>query len=354
MINKPHQPVNYSQPKLLRYIAATVLSLVCAGIFGCGQNADNVPARHITISNIEPRLDSNGNIIDAHDGCIEQFAGKFYLYGTAYGSTDGFTVANHYVCYSSPDLVKWTFHGDILSNAPVGVYYRPYVKYNRKTNKYVLWYNWYSKLWEGQYGVATADSPEGPFIIQNTNVEVKQPKPGDHGLFVDDDGTGYLIYTSIEKDHGISVEKLNEDYLSSTLKNSDIIAKGCEAPSLIKKAGLYYAFFDNCCCFCAEGSGARIYTAGSPMGPFILKGNINRSEDGKVIIPAQQTHIAEIRTKSGIEYIWMGDLWKSSPDGIKGHDFQYWSSPLKFDANKVIERLQWQDSYSIDLPVSQK
>jgi hypothetical protein len=26
----------------------------------------------------------------------------------------------------------------------------------------------------------------------------------------------------------------------------------------------------------------------------------------------------------------MGDRWGSRPDGIKGHDFQFWSAPLKF------------------------
>jgi hypothetical protein len=29
-------------------------------------------------------------------------------------------------------------------------------------------------------------------------------------------------------------------------------------------------------------------------------------------------------------FIWMADRWESSPDGIKGHDFQFWSAPLKF------------------------
>jgi len=106
------------------------------------------------ISNATPRCDASGNILDAHDGCLHKFGDRFYLYGTAYGKTDGFGKSNHYCCYSSADLVTWKPEGDLLTKPPEGVYYRPYVAYNAKTRKYVLWYNWYPTLWNGQYGVA--------------------------------------------------------------------------------------------------------------------------------------------------------------------------------------------------------
>lgn len=306
----------------------------------------------VTINNAQPRRDVAGSIMDVHDGCLERFGGTYYLYGTAYGSTDGFVASNHYVCYSSPDLVKWTLRGDLLRDAPKGVYYRPYVKFNSKTKQYVLWYNWYPTLWNGQYGVATSDKPTGPFAIRNDNVKVRNAKPGDLGLFVDDDGAGYLIYTSIERDHGISVEKLSDDYLSSTLQGSDIISGGCEACSMIKRGGTYYVLFDSCCCFCPGGSGARVYTSTSPLGPYTLKGNINRRADGSTIIPAQQTHIAQLQTPKGVEFIWMGDRWVSTPDTIKGHDFQYWSSPLQFEADGAIKPLKWEDQWTLNLDVS--
>jgi hypothetical protein len=33
----------------------------------------------------------------------------------------------------------------------------------------------------------------------------------------------------------------------------------------------------------------------------------------------------------GPAFIWMADWWKSAPDGVKGHDLQFWSAPLKFN-----------------------
>lgn len=471
--------------------------------------------QNVTISNIQLRYDTGGNVIDAHDGGLTKFGDRYYLYGTAYGNTDGFTTANHYHCYSSADLTTWTFHGDLITNPPSGVYYRPHVIYNAATHKYVLWYNWYATLWNGQYGVATSDTPQGPFTIQNQNVAVKYLSSGvgDENLFVDTDGTAYLIYNTISG-HDVSIERLSSDYLSSTQQSSGFLPPTfCEAPAMFKRNGIYYALFDTCCAFCTEGSGARVSTATSPLGPYTFQNNINRTSSssypvaaaingdrkglnwengggwndntsgvypdwaqvdfngnksiteidvftlqdnyqnpseptetmtfsqygitafdvqywngsswvtvpngsvtgnnkvwrkftfsavstgkirvvvnnslagysriteieawaagvnvaltsnggtasasseftggsgGTIIIHAQQTHIAELATTSGTAYIWMGDLWGSRPDGIKGHDFQYWSAPLQFDVSGNISTLSWTDSWTVDLAV---
>src|SRR5690349_1494230 len=123
----------------------------------------------IQISNSEPRRDTEGRIVDAHDGCLERFEGRYFLYGTAYGDTTGFTAANEYRCYSSADLLSWTAHGPLLPARPAGVYYRPRVAYCVRSRLYLLWYNWYPVLWEGQYGVAVGERPEGPFRIVHSH-----------------------------------------------------------------------------------------------------------------------------------------------------------------------------------------
>jgi predicted GH43/DUF377 family glycosyl hydrolase len=333
--------------------------------------------RTAAISNVHPRRDLHGEILDAHDGVLEYFEGEYYLYGTRYGSTDGLKTTNRYVCYSSSDLTNWTPHGEILKDAPPRMYFRPYVKFNAKTRKYVLWYN---VGIENKDGVATADRPQGPFTIQNPDVHLKHSDLGigDHGLFVDDDGTGYIVYTApnLAKmtptepkeivNHRVSIEKLTPDYLGSTGESSGFIAGNCESPSMFKRNGTYYLLTDNTCAFCAAGSGARVYTATSPLGPYTYRGNINvegtttdvaspwtqpGTGRANAIIKAQQTHIAILPGINGPAYIWMGDRWNSTPDKIKGHDFQYWSSPLKFDASGMIEQLQFQDYWTLQLPV---
>lgn len=326
------------------------------------------------INNTKPRCDITGSIIDAHDGCLEFFEGRYYLYGTRYGTTDGFGTTNRFVAYSSPDLTRWTPHGEMLVDAPPRSYFRPYVKYNRTTGLYVMWYNV-----DNRFEVAVADHPSGPFHIQNPDVRVRynEREIGDLGLFVDDDGCGYLEYTvglggdfDVQTEpiphHQICVERLTPDYLATTRESSDFVAGNCESPAMFKRNGIYYLLFDNTCCFGVDGSGARVYTASSPLGPFSYRGNINIQADAardvaspwttpgtgrpNCIIKAQQTHVARLPAASGTVYLWMGDLWGSRQDGIKGHDLQYWSSPLHFEPDGMIRQLQWEDQWQFELP----
>ncbi|MGA2067231.1 MAG: hypothetical protein ABSG86_19825 [Thermoguttaceae bacterium] len=134
------------------FVACFAAAVIRVGI--AAAKAETGQSNSARISNVAPRRDAGGKILDAHDGCLHKFGNRFYLYGTAYGTTDGFGKSNRYCCYSSADLVTWKPEGELLHKPPEGVYYRPYVVYNAKTRKYVLWYNWYPTLWNGQYGVA--------------------------------------------------------------------------------------------------------------------------------------------------------------------------------------------------------
>ncbi len=439
------------------------------------------------INNAKPKTDDKGQPVDAHDGRVMKFGNKYYWYGTAYGKTNGFTQANTYVVYSSPNMKNWHFEGELIPEKTKGVYYRPNVVYNAKTKKYVLWYNWNPKLWDGQFGVALADSPTGPFKVLNENVTVKNSKygVGDLGVFVDTDQKAYISYCTIT-DHMVSVELLDENYTNSTLQSSEIVAKHCEAGAMFKKKDTYYLLTDYTCCFCTQGSGAQVFTSKNPLGPYIYRQNINRfpgelsavlnngvinenfyetisnkeyleiefegkitlknfdvyqftgnrngqcgevdnpilhdaivttsiklqyfyegewidlqtfktfkTENlsinkhtininkpivaeririypsniadkqalllteisiknanfrvfkcngnlGKPIIAAQQTFVMPINN----QLIWMGDLWGSASNGIKGHDYQYWSAPLQFYKNGLIKPLKWLDKVS--------
>ena len=352
--------------EISRYCQEAVLAgFLTVFTISCGLSSSKTQVT-VSINNVEPRRDVNGEIIDAHDGCLQFFDGQFYLYGTAYGKTDGFT-NNDFRVYSSPDIQHWTFEGTLLKKRPNAIYFRPYVICNPKTHEYVLWYNWYSNAvqWIGHEGVAISKTPVGPFTIVNPDVHLAHPSPGDSSLFEDDDGTGYLIYTSINEGYTVRVERLAPDYLNSTGESSMALAAGAEAPILFRRNKLYYALCGPRCAFCPQGSDVDVFMAPSPMGPFVEVSNINRDPEadaptvyaprtgsvsgpsGNFIIQvtnrseshlnapfvrAQETWVAKFPvTKGGDIFIWMADRWQSTPDGIKGHDFQFWSAPLKFD-----------------------
>ena len=245
-------------------------------------------------------------MIDAHDGCLQFFQGRYYLYGTAYGKSAGYSIHNRFRVYSSPDLEHWRFEGELLKSPPDGVYYRPYVAFNPRTRKYVLYYNWFPRLFAGQTGVAVSDTPVGPFTIVHTKVNLSRAadRPsgsfrglpisgvGDGSLFVDDDGTGYFIY-SAGADHAVGIDRLTPGFLGSTGESSGVLAKGCEAPAMFRRGSRYYVLFDSTCCFCAAGSGARVYVASKPLGPYAELQNMNRDASGRPIVAAQQTFVAK-------------------------------------------------------------
>lgn len=324
-----------------------------------------------TIRNDRPRVDQSGRILDAHEPCLRFFEGRFWYYGTRFGELNGFTDEHRFTVYSSPDLEEWTDHGLITPKLPGRLHANVDVIYNARTGKYVLW-----GTGRG-YFIFTSDKPDGPFELAVEAADGRYPgKSGDFSIFVDDDGTAYRIGGAGFKEekpprmHCVYVERLTEDYLAGSGETSAILAENCEGPGLFKRSGVWYALFDNTCCFCPAGSGARVYTAADPLGPYAYRGNINRkgpadpreiesvdhdTEPGAgrsdVIIPAQQRRIAILPTPDGPAHIWIGDRWESADDGIKGHDYTYWSSPLAFEEDGMIRKLRWEDSWEIEIEV---
>jgi len=189
--------------------------------------------------------------------------------------------------WSSADLAAWslvTREAVSIADRPLGIYFRPKILYNKKSQLYVLWVNYmhYPAPYHlGFYLTATSKTPEGPFTIQNKNVSMTQ-KPAiycDFDLMVDDDGKGYIIYTvwnaqgQPKQPTHMSVELLSDDYLSSALKASPVwtgaAGRADEAPVIFKRKGVYYALFGHGCCFCSTGSGMNVFTAiESPLGPW--------------------------------------------------------------------------------------
>jgi hypothetical protein len=248
------------------------------------------------------------------------------------------------------------------------------VKYNEATGRYVLW-----NTPDKHYHSATAPSPTGPFDEpQHARVAYGPERGmggGDFSLFVDDDGTGYIAYTASCGDrskpkqmHQILVERLTEDYRHGTGEFCGPLAWNCEAPAMFKRQETYYLLFDNTCCWNPAGTGCRVYTADDPLGPYEYRGDINRKVaddpreivsrngdtppgDGRpdVVIKMQPRSVATVPTTHGPRVILIGDRWESRPDGRKGSDFTYWTSPLEFDQDGMIRKLQWEDSWAVDL-----
>ena len=308
--------------------------------------------------NQQPRYDTSGNIVDAHDGMLVQFGNLFYLYGTAYGRTGGFCDSNRYACYYSADLVQWTLtNSDLLPGHVSGLYFRPHVIYNSGNNQYVMWYNYWPDGSAGYLRIATSSSPAGPFTLlppQNQpNLDV-----ADFNLFVDNDPnrTAYIIY-SVFPGEQILIQQLSTTDYQSLVGSAAAPGFSGEATILFKKDTTYYAMFGDQCCFCPEDSVCNVYecqqSSGTPISGTWNPAPTLNINNGFVL--AQPDHVAKISTSlGGDRYFWMGDLWNGGPplgpnwnrsDGCfycaqapgpdRGTNQQYWSAPLEFVSGHI-------------------
>jgi hypothetical protein len=201
-------------------------------------------ARAAVISNVVPRRDSTGAVINAHAGGIYNFSNRFYLIGEHYRSCphaggnktrDPLAVGNCEMCghtgttfalYESGDLQRWTLTTtNVIPDKPGGVnaaLYTPVLAYNKKFSYYVLMFQCSGGCSDGQLQVATAATPAGPFVSNGTVLPHSDPRSGSSqgGIWVDEEtGIGYFIFNSIgdsPKLNGQWIVELDESYLRMT------------------------------------------------------------------------------------------------------------------------------------------
>ncbi|TKG94307.1 hypothetical protein EYV94_13570 [Puteibacter caeruleilacunae] len=232
-------------------------------------------------------LDSKGERINAHGGCVILYNDIYYWYGEH--KVKGLSEKQHadggIHCYASNNLVDWHDQGmvlnltkeDTLSDLAFDCNQdRPKVVFNKQTRKFVLFFKLYIRKQGTKVafiGVATSDSPSGPFNYTHKFLGGGMPNgTGDFAMFQDDNGD--LYHLSVRKpDKAFVIGKMRDDYLLPEGKYQicEGITKHTEAPAIFKKDGVYHML--------ASGStgwapnAARYFTSKSISGPWKYNGN---------------------------------------------------------------------------------
>lgn len=242
-----------------------ILFLVVGLCFGCARAF----AAYQTITNDVWWKDNNGNPIMAQGGGISKFGNTYYWYGVQYvemgpyytngtvnTSSSTFAAIN---CYSSTDLVHWTFQNHSVTRSTSGFSSAGWVgrlgqvAYNSANNQYVMWF-------EGLGGQAccTCSTPTGNFVLNHVQPAITNiysgPGAGDCTIFCDVDhgGTPYFICSDPHGRQHAYVCPLTADYLTignvTAINDTGSIPawpQGQEANNMFERSGVYYYTMSN-------------------------------------------------------------------------------------------------------------
>eukprot|EP01079_Euglenida_sp_SAG-EU17-18_P004528 gene4528-4756_t len=212
--------------------------------------APNGGQRTVTISNVEPRRDTAGDILEAGDGMVAYFGGRYYLYGVRYqpckepDATCYVTGGNlgppeypagpldcsdsgprpgglccgwrgmTFAVYSSPDLLDWVLEStDALPamsdpasphSSSLSMMNSPFVLRSPATGLYVMWFqhvlrtsNSTAGIATGAKAVATSAHPAGPFTVHRWSTSPASAgflSSTGHSLWMSRDGSAYMAH----------------------------------------------------------------------------------------------------------------------------------------------------------------
>jgi hypothetical protein len=292
-------------------------------------------AKWLTLHNDFFMYDLDGNKINTRSGAMRKFGDTYYWYGSANRFTDQ-------TCYSSKDLLHWTYRGVALKAASTN---RVDVVYNESTQKYVMFLK--TGASDGaELGIATATAPEGPFTLVGNN-KVFGYNIGDMSVYQDDDGQAYLAYVwdSIPgaNSGGVSqhaLARLAPDYLT-VAKRMWLWNRGSrEANMVMKRNGLYY--YLTSLTLWTESTPTQYYTARNIEGPWtnqlvpmLVPGNTaNNSWD------TQCDFVLPFKGPKDTVQMYVGDRWEK-PDPARLGDYVF--LPLSFTPKDSVVANYYQD-----------
>ncbi|MEO6916896.1 MAG: family 43 glycosylhydrolase [Chitinophagaceae bacterium] len=273
--------------------------------------------------------DNNGDHVQAHGGGIIKIKDTYYWYGEE--RRRGLDTNFRYVsCYSSKDLVNWTFKGDVVKMSdPENLGYRwvlerPKVYYNKKSKKYVMYFHLDDRSYRyARVGIAVSDKPDGNFTFVKSFRPLGQ-QSRDIGQFIDDDGTAYLVFE--DRPNGFRIARLSDDYMDVD-KEMSLVKEHMEGGAIVHYKGLYYSIGSALTGWDANPN--KYATAPTLMGPWTEFKDIAPPE--KKTYGSQSTMLLKVTGNKGTTILYMGDVWKPKTQW----DSRYIWMPLEIGDGKL-------------------
>jgi hypothetical protein len=278
--------------------------------------------------------------LQAHSGGIIEVGKTWYWIGE--NKTHGSSFyANS--CYSSTDLVHWSFVNNTLTVqkdgdlGPNRIVERPKILYNSRTRIYVMYMHIDDpKYAEAKVGVATSRTVCGNYSYRGSFRPLGF-ESRDIGLFQDTDGSAYLL--TEDRKNGLRIDALSDDYLSVT--KTVAVLPDMEAPAMVKIHGTYFLFCSHLTGW--DTNDNQYTTAPSPAGPWSAMENF--APAGTHTFNSQTTFVIPVRGKIETSYIYMGDRWV--PNDLKSSTYIW--LPLTISGASV--SMPWHERWSLNASV---
>jgi len=340
-----------------------VKSTICAILLLCGtaSQAQQKKNKNVIAPGAEWK-DTNKNRINAHGGGMLYENGVYYWYGEHKipGRSEADKAGGGAHCYSSTDLYNWKDEGVVLSvdydNPDSEVAFgcileRPKVVYNESTRKYMMYFKLYPKGMGYKYGylgVATADSPTGPFTYSHKFLGADSDEgSGDFALVKDADGSLYH-FTVRKPDKAFVVGKLNKEYTypEGKYKVMTEIPAHTEAPAIFAKDGRYFMLGSGSTGW--DPNTARAFVATSLLGPYKELGNPTKGVNPhngmneEKTFGGQSSYIIKVEGKKDA-FIAMFDVW--APE--HPFDGRYVWLPIEVESDTL--KINWRDEWDLSV-----
>lgn len=256
------------------------------------------------IRNGVPWFDNNGNIVNAHGACIVEEDSKYYLFGE--WKSDETNAFSGFACYSSTDLVNWTFERVALPIQKEGIMgpnrvgERVKVMKCPKTGLFVMFMHSDDMGYYDPYtAIATSETINGEYKMYGPLMfNGKAVKRWDMGTFQDTDGRGYVLI------HHGPIYRLSDDYMTVEAEVANVKGMG-ESPAMFKKDGLYYLLSSNTTSW--EKNDNIYHTAPSIEGPWTYQGHF--CPPGTLTFNSQCTFVLPLKRNGEVIPMYMGDRW---------------------------------------------
>jgi hypothetical protein len=327
--------------RLNKYIAVLVLLLICVA----------VKAQPHNIKNDIFWNTKDNRAINSQGGGIFKFTDpvtgekKYYWYGVYYEEADTYRndpavtlpkcTFKSVPCYSSVDLVNWTFESDVLTkdevikngkNSWVG---RLGVAYIKELNKYAMFVQH-----DKEVLIAVADKPTGEFKwhqkINMTNM-IGTSNTGDQTVFTDEEtGKSYLIYSYGSGRNKIYVSEIGVKDGKVDLLDCTKVFQGesREGNCMFKYNGKYYMCASNI--YGWDASYAYYLVADDIRGPYTPANNMEVmngcAEDFAHV--TQTGFFINVKGSKQETVIYCGDRWADFAGNGLGYNQWF---PLSFE-----------------------